>query len=330
MFLRVRFLVSVLVSTLYLGLHLKADDSSTIVLNKTGMSVDVRLNGMSEGLTVKSMVRLRNETGIAFKGLLVKTSCGCLRPKGIDGSEIGVEAERELEFNFIPTAGSYFQTCTISGIDADETRRDLLTLNFKGSVETPVQLERRAILPDEISQGWFSTKISSVEGVEIDFARIEAAGEWLSVTSDQKLETIRLSWEKKPTEPTARLSVPLKWRGNSYRYSIEIDIVDELISVAPSMLFFRSRGDQKQIVARVILSAKGIEISPEEIVVFDAVDKQPVKFDGPDQFVKKAFGKSRVMLEWRMAADQLDRFRDKKVVFKVGDVFTNPIQCSFQ
>ncbi len=331
MFIRVRFLACVLISVVIPSLHLRAEDSSLVVLTRVGATVDMQLKGMTEGLTVKSKVRLRNETGRAFKGLLVKTSCGCLRPKGIDGSEIGSDIERELEFVFTPTAGSYLQTCTISGMEADDIRRDLVTFTFKGDVEMPVRLDRRSILPAELAQGSFSTGIRAVEGVEIDFAGIESIGEWLSVTADQKSKTIRLSWENKPPEPNARISVPLRWRENSYRYSIEIEIVDELISVVPSMLFFRSRGDQKVVVARVILGANGIEISPEEIVVCSADDNQPIEFaGGPDHIVNKAFSKNRVMLEWRLGSEQLDQFRDKKVVFKVGDVFTRPITCSFQ
>ena len=311
-------------------MHLHAEDSSIVVLSKLGEIVDVQLNGMTEGLTVKSKVRLRNETGRAFKGLIVKTSCGCLRPKGIDGSEIGSDTDRELEFDFVPTAGAYLQTCTISGMEADDIRRDLITFTFKGGVDAPVRLDRRTILPAELEQGSFSTGIRAVDGVEIDFAGIESIGKWLSVTSDEKSGTIRLCWEKKPTEPSARISVPLRWRGNAYRYSIEIEIVEELISVVPSILLFRSRGDQKTVVARAILSANGIEISPEKIVVCSADDKQPIEFvGGPDHFVKKAFSRSRVMLEWHVTPDQLDQFRDKKLVFKVGDVFTNPVQFSF-
>ena len=328
---RTQRIVSLPALVLLLAAHLIAQESEPILLSTIGETFNVHVSGLTEGLTVKSKVQLRNETGRAFTSLLAKVSCGCLKPKGIDGSEISSNSERDLEFVFLPTPGAYHQTCTISGVDASENRRDLVTFAFKGNVESPVRLDRRTILPAELEKGSFTTGIHAVEGVEIDFAGISSDTKWMTVISDAESKTIRLAWQTKPLDNRARISVPLRWRGNSYKYGIEIETVDELISVVPSLLIFRPRGNEKELVARVVLGGNGVEVAPTDIVVCNAEDKQPIEFaNAQKNFVKKAFGKSKVMIEWRLEPGQLDQSRDKSVVFRVGDVFTNPMRFSFQ
>jgi hypothetical protein len=327
----IRVIAIVLNALLLPSGFLFADKSSVVVLTKIGASVDVQLNGLIEGLTANSKVRLKNDSGVEFKGLLVQTTCGCLRPRGIDGSNIEIGTERDFDFAFVPTAGAYQQTCTITGIGIDDVRQNIITFKFKGSVESPVTLDRRTILPAEVVTGTFTTGIKSVAGVEIDYEGIVSYEPWMSVSANKNAETIHISWDKTPPERTARISIPLRWRSNSYRFSMDIDFIDELITVIPRQMIFRHRDGQKTLTARAIVSANGAAILPDGIEIRDADDQSSI--DSNDRSIRvvvRAINRSRVMVEWILDSDQIERFRDKRVVLKVGDEFTPPMLCLFQ
>jgi hypothetical protein len=307
-------------------------EHSSFVLSSPGASISVELKGLVEGLTVGSEVVIKNATGITFTSLIAKTNCGCLKPVDVDGSELRTSEELSMKFAFLPSADAFRQTCVISGIDKSNGNRiDLLTIGFKGDVTQPVKFERTSILPDELKAGKFTTRIQSVPGVVVDYAKIQPLSDLLIVDADERSGQVRFSWDTKPEDREVKVRIPLIYRDKKYDYFITMNFVEELVTIAPSQLFFSWRNKEEEYVARCVLKTAGLDSSVSDIRIEPVVIRDGVEElkQGLITATYRQASTNSLIVECRVSKAHSLILREGFVYFSVKGFRSKPVRCSF-
>lgn len=182
-----------------------------------------------------------------------------------------------VEFAMLPTAGKYEQSCIVTGVDEQGDRREICTLKIVGIVEAPVEISRTSIMPSDIANGSLTVDLTAVSEVQVQWEALSllSIGQTIDVESNAKAAQVKFVFpEKKLDSQSVVLQVPIKWQERQYVYSIPLVVVNELLTITPTVPVFRMHDDSNPPVctAKIVVKGNGIRLSKDGMRFFLATD----------------------------------------------------------
>lgn len=242
--------------------------ASPLAVTMLGQSFELELNDLVEGLARGFDVEVTNSTGQEIKDITTKVSCGCLKIIRISAVDISPSSNIVIRFAVLPTSSGFEQKCAVAGVLANGDRKEFFSINLKGAVVPPISAAKYATSVAGFAKGPFTTNISHVDGVSIEYDLIASRSDTFTVVGDESDSSIVISPKGKQLEGeyTLHVSIPFTWKEQKFTHTLQIQIVEDSIRLSPSRLYFRKTSSGR--IATLLVNTKAIGVSPRDCSIF--------------------------------------------------------------
>lgn len=217
-----------------------SDSPPLLEVAEVGQRFELSLPTAHEGLGRSTLISLKNSTGKQVRDLKFNITCKCLSVK-TDVREIEPGDARSIEFRFIPTSGSYSQSCEIVAT-IEEKQVSLCEIGFRFKVEQPVAPVPNYVKSSDLRRDGLSFVLATGRPdirIELETLRVLSDEVVLIRDAPDNIQ-IRLKPEKKNIERIPfHVTFFIKEVGFDYRFFIDV-VGDNKLRIEPSRLRLRS------------------------------------------------------------------------------------------
>jgi len=257
------------------------------VVDKVGSAYVVTLGEQIEGIYSTVAVQFVNDTGEKWKGLLGKSSCGCLASKSIDGRTVHPKSTLVVELTITPSTRQGFQqNFLLNGVIGDNNKVELLAaVSVRAAVKPPVSMSKTGFSVEDLESKPSKSMVRS--GVP---GRTEIVWENVSLQSDdlemkfehresmtygeaifrRKAGIVREEGAEKLRDLYGILLVPFRLVGKEEVYVFQSPIqffVTKALKVAPSAINLRRQEGAEDVEVRLVITdRRGLTGSGEDFV----------------------------------------------------------------
>lgn len=254
-----------------------------------------------EGIESKLFVRFSNESGAQWKDLSVKSSCGCLASKSIDGKPVAPNEKLDVEITIIPsTRQGYQQNFELRGLVGESVDVSLLAvITIKARVSRPVSVHPSGFsLVDLRRKDLKSMVVSgSAQRVDILWDEISLDSADLSIRVEKKADVNYANAfyglkeggdvTHADRDLTADLVVPFQVKGNENVFISRTPIqffMSRVLKISPSVVRLRRRSSLDDYDCRVVVTdRRGVAVGP--LLTYQIVRKRD---DGAETIVEQS------------------------------------------
>jgi len=243
-----------------------------------------------QGIDGAVIVQFTNDTGVVWKGVTGKSSCGCLASKAIEGKSIAPGESLSVTLTITPSTRSGFkQNFELHGVVGDKPNTELLAVvSIKAVVKPPVSVRPTGFSLEDVGK-----KIQKSIVMSGATGRTEIVWDQISLQSDDlemRFEHSNSSFigeaicsrRKEVDNDVLRdlngnLVIPFRLAGKSEIYISHTPIqffVTKALKVAPNAVNLRATEGSDVFEIRLIVTDRRGQIAAAELV-YQLVQKNP-------------------------------------------------------